>query len=263
MGRASSAKKVARAARAGGGGASAGRERSLLFPATVTIVVVLGISLVAYARTTVDDAEAQAPGLADHNHQAYGIFICDEPAPNLTDAADPNGTHTHSDGVIHIHPGAAQQVARTGDDVTMQLFLEAAGAGISDDELSLPEQEPPFDQTSYVEGEDQCNGEAAIVQVAFWLSAADTSGDPDIITEGLADITFGELNGAAYTIAFAPEGADIPPPASAPDLNALGAADGGTAPPASTIPGGGGPEATTETDATASDTTEAPTTSTR
>ena len=79
-----------------------------------------GISLVAYARTTVDDAGAEDPGLGDHNHQSYGIYICDGFAPNLADPADPNGTHTHSDGVIHIHPGAAQQVARTGEDVTME-----------------------------------------------------------------------------------------------------------------------------------------------
>src|SRR3546814_15880028 len=58
MGKASSAKKVARAARAGGR-TSAREPRSLLFPASLVIVVLLGVSLVVYAR-----AERRAEDLA-------------------------------------------------------------------------------------------------------------------------------------------------------------------------------------------------------
>ena len=59
MGKASSAKKVARAARAGGRGSRGGQRRSLLFPATITVVCVLGVSLILYARTQ-DEAQALA-----------------------------------------------------------------------------------------------------------------------------------------------------------------------------------------------------------
>src|SRR5262245_60080921 len=127
MGKASSAKKVARAARAGGRGSRGGQRRSLLFPAAITIVCVLGISLIFYARGQ-DEAEALEPGLTDHWHAAYGIQICDALLPNLSSGtSDPNGIHTHDDGVMHIHPGAAQEVARAGDDATIEVFLEATG----------------------------------------------------------------------------------------------------------------------------------------
>ena len=63
----------------------------------------LGVSLIFYARTQ-DEAEALEPGLTDHWHAAYGIYICGTLEPPFTDDADPNGIHTHGDGVIHIHP---------------------------------------------------------------------------------------------------------------------------------------------------------------
>src|SRR3546814_803057 len=78
MGKASSAKKVARAARAGGR-VSSGQPRSLLFPATLTVVAVLGVSLVVYARAErlAEDREA-FPQLGDHIHAAYGVNVCGE-----------------------------------------------------------------------------------------------------------------------------------------------------------------------------------------
>ena len=83
MGKASSSKKVARAARAGGRGARSGQRRSILFPATVTIICVLGVSLIIYARAQ-DEAEALEPGLTDHWHAAYGINICGTFEPPFT-----------------------------------------------------------------------------------------------------------------------------------------------------------------------------------
>lgn len=256
MGRASSAKKVARAARAGGKGAKVGRDRSLLFPGSIAVVVVLGLALVVYARGTIDPAEAVAPGIADHWHQAYGLYVCDEFLPVIQNQADPNGIHTHGDGVIHVHPGAAQEVARTGNDATIEVFLNAAGASISDDRLDLPPGEG-YDPQSYVEGEDKCGDEDGIVQVAYWFSAANTDDDPQIFTDDLADIQFNG-DGAAYTIAFAPDGADIPPPETAEELPELGAIDGGESPTASTTAPGDPAAATTVpvTDDTAAPTTE-------
>ena len=59
MGRASSANKVARAARAGG---SATRERPKIgFPLAVFAIVVLGTSLVVFARTSREPAAASPP----------------------------------------------------------------------------------------------------------------------------------------------------------------------------------------------------------
>ena len=65
-------------------------------------------------------------------------------------------------------------------------------------------------------------------------------------------------DGAAYTIAFAPEGADIPPPDTAAELPELGAIDGGESPTASTVAPDtqSAPTTTPATDSTTAPTTE-------
>ncbi len=265
MGKASSAKKVARAARAGGRGARGGQRRSLLFPASVTIVCVLGVSLILYARTQ-DEAEALEPGLADHWHAAYGVDICGELLPNLSSGtADPQGIHTHDDGVMHIHPGAAQQVAAAGEDATIEVFLEATGSSISDDSLTIRGADGT--ETTYTEGADDmpCDGE---VQVAYWANASEANDtDPQIFTSDLADIHFNN-DREAYTFAFVEDGEDILPPATVAQLDELAGIDGGstvttpsTVPgsgPTTTTTGGGGRGAPTTTADPSAPTTSAP-----
>jgi len=237
MGKASSAKKVARAARAGGRGARGGQRRGLLFPASITIVCILGVSLILYARTQ-DQAEALEPGISDHWHAAYGVDICGELLPPLHSPSDPNGTHTHDDGVMHIHPGAAQEVARAGEDATVQVFLESTGSSISDDSLTIVAADGT--ETTYTEGAEDapCDGE---VFVAYWANADEANDtDPQIFTNDLQDIYF-KNDHEAYTFAFVENRDDILAPSTVEDLAALGSIDGGEAPPpstATTLPGG-------------------------
>ena len=243
MGKASSAKKVARAQRAGGRGARGGQRRSILFPASVTLVCVLGVSLILYARTT-NEAEALEPGITDHWHAAYGVNICGTFEPPFTNESDPNGIHTHSDGAIHIHPGAAQQVARAGDDATIGVFLTSAGAEITDDSLTLPG--PDGEPVTFTEGEDDCDGEAAIVQVARWANASEANDtEPRVFTENMGDINF-ENDREAYTIAFLPEGDEIPPPETVDQLDELAGIDGGdtVTEPITAVPSVPGPTTT-------------------
>src|SRR5688500_3616416 len=114
MGKASSSKKVARAARAGS--TNKGPERRALgFPLAIVAVVLLGTGLVVFSRENRD--EAIPPTLNDHWHAAYGIWNCGEWEPVLVDAGqDLNGIHTHADGVIHIHPFSS---ASTGNRATL------------------------------------------------------------------------------------------------------------------------------------------------
>jgi hypothetical protein len=85
MGKASSAKKVARAARAGGSRRS-GHRRALGFPITVFLVVALGLSLVLVARSErITNAE---PKVGDHIHAAYSTYTC------VPDATAPDGSTT-------------------------------------------------------------------------------------------------------------------------------------------------------------------------
>ena len=82
MGKASSAKKVARAARAGGNRRS-GQRRALGFPTAIGAVLILGLVLVAFARNErnsnahplVNTGAAGANG-GDHWHEPYSIYTC-------------------------------------------------------------------------------------------------------------------------------------------------------------------------------------------
>ncbi len=216
MGKASSNKKVARAAKAGGGRARAAGERNLVFPAALFLVVLLGTILVVYARDNRSAEALEAPLLSDHWHSAYGFYVCDDFLPDLPEYVAPQngGNHTHGDGLMHIHPFSS---ARAGENATLQNWLVDAGAvlgndgGLDDDSFAVPGGE------TFVEGDDTCDGVEGdpIVQVAIWenVESATNGDDPAIVTENFGNIRLA-ADGQAYTVAFAPEGAEIPPPPS-------------------------------------------------
>ncbi len=261
MGRASSSKKVARAARAAG---KPGTGRNWLWPAAIVALVAVGISLVWVSRGT-DEASAEAPTFGDHWHSAYGVYTCDDFVAPLADQnGDANGIHTHEDGLIHIHPTSSQA---TGDNATISVFAEETGLVLEDDRLEVPGGD------TFVEGEDECGGEPGIVQVAVWDDPADET--PEVVTEDMAGTKLGENQ--VLTIAFAPEGADLPKPPTAVRLSDPNAAEEGrpvqpiegvpdpsttsTAPAApgdSTTTAPGGDSTTTTAPASDSTTTSAP-----
>ena len=78
MGKASSAKKIARAERVGATSGPSER-RAIGYPSAVALVIVLGLALVVFARAT-RDAEA-SPTLQDHWHAAYGCLLYTSPSP--------------------------------------------------------------------------------------------------------------------------------------------------------------------------------------
>jgi hypothetical protein len=180
------------------------------------LVVIAFVALPLVAGCSDDggtEADASGPpAVGDHWHAAYGVSVCGEFEPVFASENDPVGIHSHADGVIHIHPFGAEA---SGGNATLGKFFEAMGAGLSDESLQLGEL------GTFTEGEDDCDGQPAIVQVAKWADA-DTaeSTEPQIITEDLTSIHF-DNDREAYTIAFAPEGADIPPPPTIPQLDQL------------------------------------------
>jgi hypothetical protein len=197
MGRASSSKKVARAARASG---RAGTGRNWLWPAAVVVLLAVGVSLVWVSRP--EGASAQSPTFGDHWHAAYGIFACDDFVPPLTDRnGDANGIHTHEDGLIHIHPTSN---TATGDKATLDVFAEEIGLTLEDGKLGIP------DGKTYEEGKSECGRKPGLVQLAVWDDPSDET--PTIVTEDVAGLKLGQNQ--LITIAFAPEGADLPKPPS-------------------------------------------------
>ena len=222
MGKASSNKKVARAAKAGGGRARAAGERNIVFPMALAAVVILGTLLVVYARDERSAEALQAPlAFEDHWHSAYGIFVCDEFLPELPEFTAPQngGNHTHGDGLIHVHPFSP---ARSGENATLVNWFSDAGAvlggaQLTEDTLGVPGGD------SYVVGETSCEGTEGdpIVQVAVWdtaFAAAQGEGPDRVVTEDFDSIRFTD-DGMAYTIAFAPADAELPAP---PSLEGLG-----------------------------------------
>ena len=204
MARGDSRSKVARAAKAGSSGGS-GEPRRYGFPAAVTIVVVLGVLLVGWAR---ENREAtSAPRVGDHWHSIYDIYVCNAPnagtwRAKVLNENDPNGIHTHGDGLIHIHPFNS---LASGDDATMGEFFSSFGA-IDDTSITLDTGE------TITEGFD-CGGQPAVLKVARY-DTQDRERDPEVFTEGLADIRFMK-NLEAFTIAFLP--ADEVPPIPRPE----------------------------------------------
>lgn len=257
MSKASSKSKVARAAAVGG--KTSAEKRNLLFPLSILGVVVLGLALVVVARSGRDEFDLAAPPRVnqDHWHVAYGFYDCtndgdssDGFLPVFTDQRDPDGIHSHGDGIIHIHPFST---AAAGPNADLGVFLEAVGASISEDEF-----DPGVAGDKRQAGDSCANGEPGIPQVVFWGDADELDTPTLVATEDLEDLQW-IGDGGAVTIAFAPEGGDVPPPLrSIPNLSRLTDVPGFTPslplidpdtfdPTTATIPGTGGDDADTTT----------------
>lgn len=221
MGKASSAKKVARAARAGG--KTTGQRRNLGFPAAIVAIVILGVGLIAFARQ--NQPGDGSPALGEHWHAAYGVYVCDRWVANLSDrGADTLGIHTHDDGLIHIHPFLA---GAAGQSATLGKFFDQVGMKVSDSSITLPPGDV-FGERTYKNGETKCGDQDGRVVMAYWEDAQNAvTGEPDDVrTSNISGEHFDNDLGA-ITIAFLPDDVDdVPPPPSAPSILQGATADG-------------------------------------
>lgn len=196
MGRASSSKKIARAARASG---KPGASRNFLWPAAMGLVVLVGIVLIVVSRP--GSADATPPRIGDHWHAPVGVYLCGQFEPPPAEARpDGGGIHTHSDGLIHIEPFSS---AYTGRGANLGKFAEYVGMEIGDGSLKLPGREA-------LEDGDDCGGNPGTVQVKVWSGTDDTEGR---ILEGDPS-DYPLQDGDIVAVAFVAEGDDIPQPPS-------------------------------------------------
>lgn len=224
MGKASSAKKIARAARAGGRAAGV-RQRNLLFPGAIGAILLLGVGMVTLSRSDHRDDAANIPPLVgDHWHSAIGVYVCDAFLPPEAEFESPVGIHTHADGVIHIHPFSS---GGAGENATLGTFLEGSSIELTNDDLTVGDE-------TWENGESKCGDETGELVVARWQDVEGTDSEPSLIYKDFDDLRF-RGDGEGYTIAFVPEGStDIPKPESAAQLTQLGAVD--SDPTATTLP---------------------------
>src|SRR6476619_6860340 len=238
MGKASSSKKVARAARAGGRSAK-GPKRQWGYPIGIAVIVVVGLMAVLFARNDNQQAAAETPTTVQHWHTAYGIYVCDAFLSPLTDQVqDATGLHTHGDGIAHIHPFGSGSAAKKD---TLANWRKTTGLTFTSAGFTVTST-----GTTYENGYD-CNGQPATVSLYVW-PADDTSAEPRIYTgSDIGKFHFYE-DRLAVALAVVPEGIDVPRPDSVPELDQLSDVAGATS---TTVASG-------TTGTTAAPTTEAP-----
>lgn len=203
MGKASSTKKVARAARTGGGRTKRGSS-SLGWPIAMALVVVLGTAGIVYSRDQ-RQPDTSAPRIGDHWHGALGFDICGAFAANLPeppDAMSGPGIHTHGDGLVHIEPSSARA---TGSNARLGVLLDAIqGLDVSSGEIDLPDQDPKRNGM-------ECDGRPAVVRTKIWASPSPTE-EGEVYNGDPSDIRL--RDNQLITIAFLPDDAEIPRPPS-------------------------------------------------
>jgi hypothetical protein len=248
----SSTKKAAKLAKSGKG-KKVRFQGGTLFPVVVTIVIVLGLSLVFYARQSRPSVDASgSPQQSDHWHHAYGFYLCDTWF-RLEGDAEQQGTddfiqyqrtgiHSHDDGLIHWHPFSSASV---GSNATLGVFLDTYGVELTNDKLTFPEtqrvaletqlaaQDPPREDILVWEDGDSCtidgSEEDAELKVVVWDNFTDT----DDGTTYIADFDNIRLDQdqMVVAIAYVPDDTDITMPPWAPDLPSLGEIDSGVVNP--------------------------------
>ena len=248
----SSTKKAAKLAQSGSG-KKVRFQGGMLFPAVVTLVFVLGISLVVYARQSRPSVDASgAPLQSDHWHHAYGFYLCDtwfqlegdaeqQGTDNFTQYQR-SGIHSHDDGLMHWHPFTSVSV---GSNARLGVFLDTYNVDLSNDKLTFPESQQAALERQ-VAGEDSqredvlewedgdtCtvdgSEENAELKVVVWNNFTDT----DDGTTYIADFDNIRLDRdqMVVAIAFVPDDTDVSMPPWAPELPTLGEVDSGVVNP--------------------------------
>src|SRR6266851_6587984 len=204
MGKASSNKKVARAASTGGGRTNRGAT-PVSWYSIMGIIVLAGLALVAFSRQErLDLRGGPHPKGQDHWHAALGTDICGTFEKNLPQPAKLLGLHTHNDGLIHVEPFVTAAPQDSGHHATLARFVEGIpGLKITSTQLQYPGQK------LYKNG-DKCGDKAGQVVIKWWPDAFGTKSQTINAPSGLRI-----QNGGAVTVAFLPAGTDVPKPPKA------------------------------------------------
>jgi hypothetical protein len=170
MGKASSSKKVARAAGTGGGRTHRGRTPWTYF-SVIAVVVILGLVGTITSRdrrlSAINNAGSTAPTVGTIWNEGYAVYECGKFVQAITHAKDPEGITTgNGDGIIHIHPTVK---SAAGKNATLGKFASAVGMKLNAGELQVPGGKLYYDG-------DSCGGKASHVYVMQFNFAGATTG---------------------------------------------------------------------------------------
>jgi hypothetical protein len=247
----STGKWVERAATTGGGRTYRG-QMPVNWYASLAVICIVGLLLVAfsrYERTHATASSSGPPTTSQTWYAALGIDICGKVEPNLPANKAGTGLVANGDGVLTIAPKTS---ADSGANATLGKFVSGyKGLELSSSSLQYPGKSTMTNGDVCAKGTPDA-GKPGVVIVVSWSSfeskghGTETSGAPQ-------DLKF--ANGQLITMAFVPATATVPkPPALAIQQLITSVTQGSTT--STTAPG-----ATTATTAPTTATT-APTTAT-
>lgn len=239
MGKASSSKKVARAAGIGGGRVRR-RQIPLGYYGVIALIVVLGVVGTVASRDRriqqINNAGGTPPAVGTVWNEGYAVYACGQFLPPISvKSHDPQGITTRTAGIIDIAPTVK---AAAGKNATLGKFATAVGMKLNAAELQVPGGK------LYQDG-NSCEGRAGHVYVKRFDYAGDKVGQ---LYNG--DTKHGQLprldprdvplaNDLLLTVAFVPsdKASSIPaPPASV--QAALTKIQAAAASSTTTVPGG-------------------------
>ncbi|MDE0269496.1 MAG: hypothetical protein OXI96_10790 [Acidimicrobiaceae bacterium] len=148
-----SSKKIQKAARIAAKSGDSHQRKELGFSAIIVVVVILGIVMVLISKGL--QTPVTPPRITDHWHSAYGVYDCDRWLDPFTSDYDPDGIHSHRDGVIHIHPWNS---SATGDDASLGVFFESMGVTVTVDEISS--------EFGVLKAGSDCDGQPTVIRAA-------------------------------------------------------------------------------------------------
>jgi hypothetical protein len=264
MGRASSSKKVARAAGIGGGRAHH-RNTPWGYYGVIGLIVILGLVITFASKQRRDNqingAGGTPPTVGTVWQEGYAVYQCGKFAPAIDwkNAPNPQGITTKVEGIINIQPKVK---SAAGKNAVLGKFADAVGMHLNAAELQVPGGH------RYLDG-NSCQGQPGHVYIKEFADTTDTVGSLYNGAKGqlpkLDPALVPLKNNAMLVIAFVPssEAVNIPAPPSyvITNLNQLAAQQASTS---TTTATGGGTSATTTSPTTAAtpSTTTKPTTST-
>ncbi|MBI1885413.1 MAG: cupredoxin domain-containing protein [Chloroflexi bacterium] len=113
------------------------RFTGFYFPPWVPVVAVMLAVMGILGALFVARGATGSPRIGDHWHTAYQVVIWGEAQPPIPELHNPEGVHTHGDGIIHMHPFIP---SAEGGGASVSKFVEYMGGVLSDDEVRLPTQ---------------------------------------------------------------------------------------------------------------------------